>query len=210
MTRDGGTDPYLYPGTDVLRNKMGVRDNAALRLAEYAITRVRTPNAPTFPMTAKGYLATHRHLFQDLYDWAGKLRTVTLAKGGDAFAFPHALESSMEKRFADLAARSSLRGLSREAFATGAAHHISELNAIHPFREGNGNGRAMRLHLQQLAAQAGFCLEQARLPAQGWIEASIVAFRNANEAPLAGLILAAVTSTRQPDKGDLTAAVPET
>lgn len=207
MARSGGGDPYFYPGTDVLRNKLGIRDNATLRLAEYAYSRVRSRDVPTFPMTAKGYLATHQHLFQDLYDWAGVPRTVTLGKGESAFAFPHAIEASMEKRFMDLAAKGGLRGLSREAFATGAAHHISELNAIHPFRE--GNGRTMRLHLQQLAAQAGFRLEPVRLPAQGWIEASIVAFRDVNEAPLAGLILDAITSARQPDKGDPTTAVPE-
>ena len=145
MARSGGTDPYLYPGTDVLRNKLGLRDGATLRLAEYAYTRVRSRDVPTFPMTTQGYLATHRHLFQDLYDWAGQPRTVMLAKGESAFAFPHAIQPSLEKRFADLAAKGNLRGLSPKAFAAGTAHHISELNAIHPFRE--GNGRTMRLHL---------------------------------------------------------------
>ena len=190
MARGRGGDPYLYPGTDVLRNKLGLQDDATLRQAEYAYTRVRSRNMPAFPMSVKGYLATHWHLFQDLYDWAGKLRTVTLSKGGSEFAFPYALGSSMESRFADLTAKSSLCGLSPTAFASGAAHHISELNAIHPFRE--GNGRAMRLHLQQLAAQAGHRLEQARLPTQGWIEASIMAFHDVNEAPLAGLVLDAI------------------
>ena len=192
MVRGGGVDPYLYPGTDVLRNKLGLRDGATLRLAEYAYTRVRSRDVPTFPMTTQGYLATHRHLFQDLYDWAGQPRTVTLAKGESAFAFPHAIGFSLNKRFADLAAKGNLHGLSPEAFAASAAHHISELNVIHPFRE--GNGRATRLHLQQLAAQAGHRFEQARLPAQDWIEASIVAFHDVNEAPLAGLILGAIST----------------
>lgn len=192
MTRGGSTNPYLYPGTDVLRNKLGLRDGVALRLAEYTYTRVRSRNMPTFPMTAQGYLATHRHLFQDFYNWAGKPRTVTLAKGASTFAFPHAIQSSLEKQFADLAAEDNLRGLFPEAFAAGAAHYISELNVIHPFHE--GNGRATRLHLQQLAAQAGHRFEQARLPTQGWIEASIVAFHNMDEAPLAALLLDAIVT----------------
>lgn len=52
----------------------------------------------------------------------------------------------------------------------------------------------MRLHLQQLAAQAGHRFEQARLPARGWIEASIVAFHDVDEAPLATLILGAIVT----------------
>lgn len=134
MARGGGTDPYLYPGTDVLRNKLGIRDNQALRLTEYAFTRIRGQHTPVLPMTVKGYLAAHRHLFQDVYEWAGKVRTVTLAKGASMFAFPQAVEPSLRTRFADLAAKGFLRGLHPDGFAAGAAHHVSELNAIHPFR----------------------------------------------------------------------------
>lgn len=189
MARRAAADPYLYPGTDVLRNRFGIRDAGLLRLAEYAATTRRATDVTVLPLAARGFLAAHRHLFQDVYDWAGKPRTVTLAKGGSMFALPHAVGPSLEKRFADLAAKKYLRGLAAEAFAAGAAHHVSELNAIHSFRE--GNGRAMRLHLQQLAAQAGYHLDQERLPAKAWIDASIAAF-GGDEAPLADVILGAI------------------
>lgn len=99
MARRGGDDPYVYPGTDVLRNKLGLRDNAMLRLVEYAYTADRATNAPRFEMSAAGYRATHKHLFDDLYDWAGKMRTVVLTKNDDTFAMPMAVETSLAQRF---------------------------------------------------------------------------------------------------------------
>lgn len=182
-------DPYLYPGTDVLRNRFGVRDAAALRLLEYAATTLRAAGAPAFPPTAAGLLATHRHLFGDVYEWAGRPRTVEMAKGAARFASVAFLARSLGRRFDDLAARRHLLGLDAGAFAAGAAHHLSELNAIHPFRE--GNGRAMRLHLKHLAARAGHDLDVRRVPAAEWIAASVEGF-GGDERRMAEVIRAAL------------------
>lgn len=183
-------DPYVYPGTEVLRNRLGLRDAAALRLAEYAYTTRRAGEAPRFPPTAAGYLALHRHLFADLYDWAGTLRTVDVGKGDSIFAAARFLPSNLERRFRDLAAAGWLREPDIGRFAAGAAHHLSELNALHPFRD--GNGRAMRLHLAQLAEIAGHRLDLARVPAGEWMAASIEGFRTADAGRMARLIAGAL------------------
>lgn len=184
----------LYPdGSGVLRNKFGLRDPKALREAEYQETNDRTRDAPDFPPTRAGYQALHKHLFGEVFDWAGELRTVDMVKEGTRFATARFLDVTLHTVFADLARQDALRGRTGERFAEGAAHHISELNAAHPFRE--GNGRSMRLHLSQLAAQAGHALDVTRMPGPAWIEASIRGFEG-DERPLARVIAGALAPER--------------
>ncbi len=184
----------LYPdGSGVLRNKFGLRDAAALQAAEYQVTANRERDAPVFPPTREGYQALHRHLFQEVFDWAGELRTVNFGKGGSRFATARYLDTTLDTLFDQLASRDHLRGRTGERFADGAAHHVSELNVAHPFRE--GNGRAMRLHLSRLAGQAGHTLDITRMDGPAWIKASIRGFEG-DERPLANLIAGAIKPAR--------------
>ena len=178
-------DPYVYPGTSVLRNKGGERDAARLHLLEYQATTARAAEAPAFPLTAEGYKATHRQLFQDVYEWAGETRTTDLARPGAQFARPDFVESALRDRFRQVAAIGGFKSMDAPTFAAEAAHHISEINAIHPFRE--GNGRTMRLHLEQIAHQAGHDIDLAGIEARDWISASVAGFRG-DEQPLARVI----------------------
>ena len=184
----------LYPdGKEVLRNKLNIRDQEQLKETEYALTRVRTNTAPPFPPTQKGYLDLHRHLFGELYDWAGQHRTVDMSKNGLQFGSARFLDATMATIFADLAQEDFLRGRTGERFAAGAAHHISELNAAHPFRE--GNGRAMRLQLQQLAEQAGHSIDVLRIPGKEWMAASTRGFEG-DERPMTAVIAGALRPAR--------------
>ena len=194
--RPSGDDPYVYPGTLTLKNRFGLHDPALLRVAEYAATRRRAMDAPAFPLTPEGFKATHRHLFQDVLPWAGQVRTVGLThpRHDDPFAFPHLIEGALAKQFRWLAAEGNLAGLDRAAFAAKAAYHTGELNAVHAFRD--GNGRSMRLHLEQLAAQAGHRLDVSRLPAQEWNDASRVSFLAGDSRPLAAVIERALEPPR--------------
>jgi hypothetical protein len=82
-------DPYCYPGTTVLKNIPRIRDQATLDQFEAAITAQRADEP--FPHGRYGvahYRAVHRHLFQDVYSWAGKFRTVRLSKGDSTFCYP--------------------------------------------------------------------------------------------------------------------------
>jgi len=169
----------------VLKNRLGIRDAGALRTFEYGTTIARALTARDFPMTADGYKAAHRHLFGALYDWAGQARTIDLSKGETVFARAAYIEASLQECFNNLAKAGFLRGMTPAAFAAATAHHISEINAIHPFRE--GNGRVMRLHLKQLAAQTGHRLDINDIAGPLWVQGSIAAF-NGDEGPLAGLI----------------------
>lgn len=165
-------DPYTYPGTDTLRNRLGITDEKTLTEAERRLTQARGVEAArlTFPATADGYRSLHRHLFQDLYDWAGQDRTVNIAKGGSSFAAVPYLARELDKLFADAQAKEGFRGLPRDEFFDRLGNHINEINAIHPFRE--GNGRTMRHHAAQLARDAGHPIRIASIDKTAWMEAS--------------------------------------
>ena len=131
------------------------------------------------------YRAIHHHLFQDVYDWAGRFRTVRLAKDQSAFCFPENIAREMRALFEWLRERRYLRGLDVRRFAREAAHFLAELNAIHPFRE--GNGRSQLTFLALVAHRAGHPLDLARLDPARMLNAMIRGF-GGDEAPLAAIL----------------------
>jgi len=179
-------DPYCYPGTTVLINRLGTRDQAQLDAFEAEMTSDRaTEPLPSGGLSYSRYRAIHRHLFQDVYAWAGKIRTVRISKDGSTFCYPENIDREMRRLFDSLAKQKHLRGLDPSTFAKKAAHFLAELNAIHPFRE--GNGRTQLSFLIVLAERAGHPLAIERLNAEAMLRATIASFAG-NEQPLAGLI----------------------
>ncbi len=177
---DAVEDPYCYPGTTVLRNRAGLRDQAQLDAFELDMTTQRAAEPlPSGRLGARHYMAIHRHLFGDVYPWAGRHRTVRIAKDGSAFAYPENIDREMARLFGWLRERHHLRGLPATDFAREAAHFLAELNAIHPFRE--GNGRASLAFLTLLAAQAGHPLHMERLEPDAMLRAAIESFFGRNE-----------------------------
>jgi cell filamentation protein len=87
-------DPYVYPGTQVLINKEDIRDAEELAVFERVMSAQRmSEQLPAVEISAAGYRALHRHLFQDVYEWAGEPRTVALAKGSSMFCRPPEFDS---------------------------------------------------------------------------------------------------------------------
>jgi cell filamentation protein len=183
---EAGQDPYCYPGTNVLKNRLDLREQAKVDAFEAEITAQRAAEPlPAGRLTYSHYRAIHRHLFQDVYAWAGKTRTIRMAKDGNAFCYPENIDREMRRLFADLAAQKHLRGLDADSFADKAAHFLAELNAIHPFRE--GNGRAQLSFLTLLAEQAGHPLILDRLDPPKFLAAVIRSF-SGDEATLAAIL----------------------
>ena len=107
-------DPYCYPGTAILKNRLGLRDQAKLDAFETLITAQRGEEPlPPGRLGQAHYLAIHWHLFQDVFDWAGKLRTVRIAKGDSMFCYPEHIAGEMLKLFARLQAEQFLRASQR-------------------------------------------------------------------------------------------------
>jgi cell filamentation protein len=181
-----GTDALCYPGTTVLRNKAGLHDQNQLDAFELAMVITRAKESwPSGRLDARHYLALHRHLFQDVYDWAGTIRTIRIGKDGSWFCFPEHIEGEMERLFGKLAGEGHFQVLTGAEFAGKAARFLSELNAIHPFRE--GNGRVQMSFLTLLADNAGLPFNVAALEPERAMQAMIGSFKGMLE-PLKRLI----------------------
>jgi cell filamentation protein len=124
----------------------------------------------------------HYHLFQDVYRWAGRYRTVRTAKCGNMFCYPEYIQGFMTKLFKRLATDTFQAGASQEEFVVASADFLAELNAIHPFREGNGRSQLAFLHLLGLRSGHPFRLD--RVDRATFLPAMIAGFGGNNE-PLA-------------------------
>ena len=171
-------DPYSDPVTGVLYNKLGLISAAGLETAEREITHaalILLDSSPVSPSYDLPHLREiHRRIFGDIYDWAGQIRTVTIAKGA-VFCLPQYIDSSATLIFRELHDEDCLRGLRRDAFVGRLAYYLGEVNALHPFRE--GNGRAQRAFFGQLARDAGFTLAWQHLDPVRNVDASAAIMR---------------------------------
>lgn len=192
-------DPYVYAGTIVLKNKFGLTDLDELNSIERRLVRVRLEEGvPRGAFDLTHLRAIHRHLFQDVYDWAGELRTVEIAKGGHQFQFRQFIATGMNDVHRRLTNSNFLRGLSRRAFVTAVGPIIGDVNYVHPFRD--GNGRTQLLYLEQLADQAGHPIDLARIRPQRWLDASRAA-HNGEYAPMSEEIGRVVVGRRRGNHG---------
>ena len=163
MSRYDGSDSYTYPDSEILRNKANLRDQVALDAFEADATAIRLLELFEHPIAGEFDLthlqAIHKHLFQDVYDWAGQLRTVDISKGSSRFGNCELIESYLGQQLAKLSGENILIGLQPVSFIQRLAHYMGEINAAHPFRE--GNGRVQRAFCAQLAEQAGYFIDFA-------------------------------------------------
>lgn len=191
--------PYLYPNTNVLRNKLDLRSDPELLRAEALFAGAREQELRADPGRLRGDFdlarlkATHKHLFQDLYEWAGEARTVNIGKDGNWFARKEDVELKARAIFSTLKAEMNLRGLNTQTFATRAAHHYDQINAVHPFRE--GNGRALRAFMHDLARDAGYKFDLTKINHEAHLKAVVAAF-NGDRRPLAQLFEKTVIAVR--------------
>ncbi|MGY3488153.1 cell filamentation protein [Bradyrhizobium sp. USDA 4011] len=177
---DAFDDPYAYKGTTTLKNKLGLRDAAQLEAFELEMTTLRAREPlPRGKLNARHYCSVHRHLFQDVYSWAGKYRRVRTAKGGNPFCYPEYIDGEMTKLFATLPAALGADG--PEDFIAEASRFLGELNAIHPFRE--GNGRSQLAFMAMLGETAGFAFDFARVRRDSFMPAMIASYAG-NLVPL--------------------------
>lgn len=153
------SDGY-YPGTAVLVNKLDIRDEQKLAQVEADITKLRIAQWEIQPLVGtfdfEHYKAIHRYLFGDLYDWAGQVRTVNLAKKGTLFCPAEKIEGRGKLIFDRLQKLGYLRGMEHGGFVEELVDFYCSTNELHPFRE--GNGRTQRVFLFQLARNAGYSL----------------------------------------------------
>ncbi len=181
---------YTLPNGLTLKNKLGLSSYEALEAAETAyvadrLLEIRLLQGPKGNFDAEHLKAIHRHLFQDVYEWAGRTRNEPVALSDGTIATESVLRKIDGKPFMEgplitegldriarrLAGEHHLRGLTRKEFASRAADVMVDLNAVHPFRE--GNGRTQRVFIQALAHEAGHMLDFSVVSRERMIQASI-------------------------------------
>lgn len=152
-----------YPGTAILINKFDIRNEEKLAEVESVITSARYAEWLNAPLSAtfdfEHYKSIHRFLFSDLYDWAGKIRTVNMSKKGTQFTPAEDIEQQATLVFNRLWECNFFKGLSHHEFVTEIVDFYCSTNTLHPFRE--GNGRTQRVFLTQLIHNAGYEIDFA-------------------------------------------------
>ena len=168
---------YCYPDTEVLINKLDIRDLDKLHIFERKLTMLRLLELLDKPINGKfdfkHLQAIHAYIFQDVYDWAGKVRTVDIAKG-NMFCNVRFIPEQAEEIFSKLKKEKYLAGLEEDVFIRKLAYYFSEINALHPFRE--GNGRSQREFIRSLALKNGYVIHFDRISESEMVLASQKSF----------------------------------
>jgi cell filamentation protein len=197
----------------VLKNRLGAVTHEQLQRLEgqFVAARymeIKLGHGPTGQFDAVHLKAIHRHLFQDVYEWAGHSRDepVHLDDGavasepllrkvdGGAFLDGPAVAKALDHVAKTIRDSDALRGLPREQFAARAADIMADINAIHPFRE--GNGRTQRVFMEELAQQAVHSLDFTVVSRERMIQASVAA----NEQSAPGMMRRVFDEISNPDR----------
>ncbi|MBU2768556.1 cell filamentation protein Fic [Acidithiobacillus ferrivorans] len=196
---EGQNDPYIDASTGVLKNIFGIANAQELEKTEASLAYGRSLNLdigvpPVPPFDMDHLKAIHKHLFQDVYSWAGEIRIIDISKGHTRFASAIAIDSAGTKLFREMGNEDWFKGRNRRDFADRAGHYLGEINVLHPFRD--GNGRAQRYFMAQIGSWCGHPIVLGKIPVEKNIEASIAAY-NGDSSPLADLIFSARPSVQR-------------
>jgi cell filamentation protein len=180
-------DPYLYPNSNVLRNKFNIRDNEKLSEIEKEISYKKRKSKPKKGNFGYKHLQSlHKHLFAEIYPWAGETRKIEIAKSNTMFAVSHRIEPEINKLFNRLN-QEDLHECTQNELAYKLSEYFNEINAVHPFRE--GNGRTNRLFCSELAKKYGCKIDWKSMTKEEYINASIKGTLEADYRPMEKLIV---------------------
>ncbi|MDD2971710.1 MAG: Fic family protein [Lachnospiraceae bacterium] len=180
---DEGDTKYCYPGSNVLINKLDIRELELLHEAERDYSAVRQAEllmqGVTGDFSFQHLCAIHRQLFQDIYAWAGTVRSVDISKG-TIFCLVQFIEDQFTYLYRQLKRDDFLMDISdKEKMSVRLAYYLAEINMIHPFRE--GNGRTQRVYIEQLCMKNGrFEIDFTEAAKEGMIEASVASAKDSN------------------------------
>lgn len=154
-------DPdYLYTNSNgVLKNLASIEDEKILIIYESLKVSKRIEELFDNPIKIKNsdsLLEIHHYLFQDIYAWAGKVRTVNISKNGKPFFDGERFSIAFQYIDNLLLAYKNIRKTNKNQIAEKLAEILDNVNYLHPFRE--GNGRTQREFIRLLALEKGYAL----------------------------------------------------
>ena len=178
-------DKYVYPGTRVLINKYNCRDAEKLRELESRSTMGNLVYLQLHPISGKFDFQhlkdIHRFIFQDVYDWAGKVRTIDIGKN-NLFCRAMFIDEYAKEVFGDFYSSCIAAREDRESFVSCVVSHYADLNALHPFRE--GNGRSQREFTRELCMKCGYVFDLTETSYKEMVKASVLSFDKGDNSKL--------------------------
>lgn len=171
-------DKYVYINSEVLKNKFGIIDEKELARKERTKSSIRLLEIldgeakikHTFDL--EHLQKIHKYLFQDIYTWAGKIRDVDIAKGDTLFCKAINIDNFSKEIFSKLQKENFFKEITKkEELVEKLASLFLDINALHPFRE--GNGRSQREFIRELAEERGYNLDFKNISKEEMIELSI-------------------------------------
>ncbi|MDD7410089.1 MAG: Fic family protein [Fusobacterium gastrosuis] len=168
-------DPYVYPGTTILKNKLNIRDDKELNIKERGLTASRIEEFSRREVQKEfnfEYLKSiHKYIFQDIYEWAGEIRKGDISKGNSLFCKAVYIESYASDIFRNLKKNNYFHDIeNKEILSKKLAETFLDINALHPFRE--GNGRTQREFIRSLAKSNGYELNFSNINREEMIKFS--------------------------------------
>ena len=150
---------YTDPKTGLLRNKENIDNNQLLIVFESLKCSERLEELAKTPVVIKDSTSLffiHKYIFQDVYEWAGKKRTVEISKGGRQFFPISHFDTALSYIDRLIAEYRNVDKNDKKKIAQKLAEILDNVNYLHPFRE--GNGRTQREFLRTLAIEKGYIL----------------------------------------------------
>lgn len=164
-----------YEGTSCLINKFGIKDDKQFSLIEGKISFAKGSELERNPVKGnfdfEHYKAIHKYLFDEIYEWAGKIRTVDMSKKGTNFAKANEIEELADACFARLKSENYFKGQEFDDFISNIVDFYCVTNMLHPFRE--GNGRTQRIFISQLIRYAGYDIDFSKINTDNLMAATI-------------------------------------
>ena len=189
---------YCYPDTGILKNRMNIHDAGRFSEAEIRFVSIRLYQLYANPISGSFDFAhlcrIHHHIFQDLYGWAGKTRTVNIAKGNSLFCPAWNISGYADDVFRCYYKDCMRAKDSRSEFIHIIAAHYADLNALHPFRE--GNGRSQREYCRELCLQCGYLFDLTNTCCDEMLQASIDSLEKGDNTELEAIFQKCVISLR--------------
>ncbi len=166
---------YCYKDTNVLKNKLNITDNTILEDVERKLVIVKLfelrQNRNIGNFDIEHFVGIHKFLFEDIYPFSGLFRTENISKGSFSFANWEFIEQELRKLLNQLKEEDFLKGLNKEDLSKRLAYYMSELNVLHPFRE--GNGRTIREFIRELAYKNNYLLNLQNIDPKDMLNACI-------------------------------------
>ncbi|WP_232324857.1 Fic/DOC family protein [Halobacillus mangrovi] len=120
----------------------------------------------------------HAYLFGDLYPFAGEIRTENITKDGFSFAQARFIKEAAVSLFEQLM-KEGWEHMDRSDLPLKLAYYMSEINVLHPFRE--GNGRSLREFIRCISLEAGYHLDWSAVPHEKVLQASIASVHDVRD-----------------------------